>query len=84
MKLPKQSLPIFRTATGIIQNYEQPIMTVDFLHASQNTKIEILTRVLHGGNYNMPARFIPPEDFRGCHILSGNSMAMCLAALRRL
>jgi cyanobactin biosynthesis protein (PatB/AcyB/McaB family) len=84
MKLPKQSLPIFRTVTGVIQNYEQPLSTVDFLHASQSTKIELLTRLLHGANYNIPARFIAPEDFRGCHMFSGNSMAMCLAAFRML
>lgn len=84
MKLPKQSMPIFRTTTGKIKDNEQPIATIDFVHASRNYKSDLANRLINGANYNSPMRFLAPVDFYGCHLLSGNSMAMCLAAMGRL
>lgn len=80
MKLPKQSQPISRTITGLIKNSDQPAATIDFIHASHNSKLELLSNLQNGANYNAPMRFLESSiNSDNCYILSGNSMAMCLA-----
>ena len=79
MKLPNQAMPIFRTATGVIKNYEQPITVLNFTNASRDSKLDLLIKLVNGANHNAPMRYLAPVDSYGCHILSGNSMAMCLA-----
>jgi hypothetical protein len=69
----------FRTATDLIKGREeQPFTVIDFTHATN--KLELSLNLVAGANYNAPMRFLPPVDSCGCHILSGSSMAMCLAA----
>jgi len=80
MTLPKQSLPVIRTTTGRINHEEQPFETIDFLQASKSQRLSIVFDLLYGANYNAPARFLVPVDSPGCHLLSGNSMALCLAS----
>jgi hypothetical protein len=84
MKPPIQATPVFRTATGVIKNHEQPITVLNFTHASLDSKFSVIVKLVNGGNYNAPMRFLTPVDSYGCHILSGNSMAMCLAAFGML
>ncbi len=79
MKLPNQATPVFRTATGLIKDSEQPHTVVNITQASQDSKLELVTNLIAGANYNAPMRFMTPVDSCGCHILSGSSMAMCLA-----
>ncbi len=80
MKLPNQATPVFRTVTGIIKDIEQPRTVVNITQASRDSKLELVTDLVNGANYNAPMRFLTPVDSCGCHILSGSSMAMCLAA----
>ena len=80
MKLPNQAKPVFRTAIGRIKDTEQPHTVLDLARVSDNYLDEIRITLLHGANYNAPMRFLTPVDSCGCHILSGSSMAMCLAA----
>ena len=80
MKLPNQAAPVFRTATGLIKDGEQPRTVIDFAHASTESLLELYTNLQAGANYNAPMRLLTPVDSCGCHILSGSSMAMCLAA----
>jgi hypothetical protein len=84
MKLPTQATPVFRTATGVIKNHEQPITVMNFTAASRDSKLSVITKIVNGANYNAPMRFLTPFGSYGCHMLSENSMAMCLAALGRL
>ncbi|NEN88985.1 MAG: cyanobactin biosynthesis system PatB/AcyB/McaB family protein [Okeania sp. SIO3H1] len=74
MKLPIQAPPVIRT------DLFKPHTVVDLNSASNDTKRELLLSLLDGANYNDPMRFLMSADYCGCHILSGNSMAMCLAA----
>ncbi len=80
MKLPNQATPVFRTATGLIKDEEQPRIVINFADASTPSLLEHFTHLQAGANYNAPMRFLTPVDSCGCHILSGSSMAMCLAA----
>ncbi len=76
MKLPIQAPPVIRT--DLFKPH-----TVVYLNspcASNKTKRELLFSLLHGANYNAPMRFLMSADHCGCHVFSGNSMAMCLAA----
>lgn len=84
MKLPNQAQPIFRNATGQIKDSEQPRIVVNIINASRDSKLELVTSLIAGGNYNAPTRFLTPVDSSGCHILSSSSMAMCLAVSRLL
>jgi hypothetical protein len=80
MKLPKQSQPISRTVIGLIKNSDQPVATIGIVHASSSSKRELLSNLIHGANYNSPMRFLESSiNSDNCYILSGNSMAMCLA-----
>jgi cyanobactin biosynthesis protein (PatB/AcyB/McaB family) len=74
MKLPIQSQPVIRT------DLVKPDTVVDLINASREQLFELEVDLLHGANYNDPMRFLMSADYCGCHILSGNSMAMCLAA----
>jgi hypothetical protein len=80
MKIPNQAAPVYRTATGVIKDNEQPIAVLDFTHASLASKLNLITNLIHGANYNAPMRFAPQFNSSGCHIFSENSMGMCLAA----
>ncbi|MGJ5675479.1 MAG: hypothetical protein ACR9NN_18000 [Nostochopsis sp.] len=80
MTLPKQSSPVIRTTTGRIKPEEQPFKTIDFEHASKQQKLNIIFALNFGANYHVPARFLVPVNSSGCHLLSGNSMALCLAS----
>jgi cyanobactin biosynthesis protein (PatB/AcyB/McaB family) len=84
MKLPNQATPVFRTATGLIKDREQPCTVIDFAHASTENLLELSINLLAGANYNDPMRFLPSVNSYGGHILSGSSMAMCLAVCRLL
>ena len=74
MKLPIQAPPVKRT------DLVKPHTVVDLIHASKEHLLELEFELLHGANYNDPMRFLMSADYCGCHILSGNSMAMCLTA----
>ena len=80
MKLPNQAPPVFRTTTGLIKDSDQPHTVVNITQASRDSKLELFTSLIAGANYNAPMRFLTSVDSSGCHILSGGSMAMCLAA----
>ena len=84
MKLPKQAVPVSKTTRGWIdyKKNEQPNSVVDFFHANSSSRFNLSIDLLGGANYNAPMRFLTPVGSHGCHILSGNSMAMCLAAYR--
>ncbi|MDJ0533468.1 MAG: cyanobactin biosynthesis system PatB/AcyB/McaB family protein [Xenococcaceae cyanobacterium MO_207.B15] len=73
MKLPIQAPPVIRT------DLFKPHTVVDVIHASKSSLLEKQLNLLHGANYNDPMRFLMPADYSGCHLFSGNSMAMCLA-----
>ncbi|MEH1865820.1 MAG: cyanobactin biosynthesis system PatB/AcyB/McaB family protein [Nostoc sp.] len=73
MKLPIQAPPVKRT------DLFKPNTVVDLIHASRESQLELELNLLHGANYNAPMRFLMSPDYCGCHILSGNSIAMCLA-----
>jgi len=74
MKLPIQAPPVIRT------DLFKPHKVLDLTHASRESQLELEFNLLHGANYDAPMRFLKSADYCGCHILSGNSMAMCLAA----
>ncbi len=80
MKIPKQAMPVSRTATGWIdyKKNEQPNAVVNLVHASNRFNLGV--DLISGANYNAPMRFLTPVDYCGCHILSGSSMAICLDA----
>ena len=80
MKLPKQALPVSRSAKGWIdyKKNEQPHTVVDIVHASNIADLRI--SLANGANHHAPMRFLTPVGSCGCHILSGSSMAVCLAA----
>ena len=81
MKLPNQAAPIFRTTTGLlIRESDQPHTVLNITRASRDSKAELFTSLIGGANYNASMKFLTPVDSCGCHILSGNSMAMCLAS----
>ena len=84
MKLPKPVKPVFRTSIGLIETTRglpaQPDKVANIAQASRDQQIELITGLIHGANYNAPMRFLAPVDSCGCHILSGSSMATCLAA----
>lgn len=84
MTLPKQSVPVTRTTTGLINKNEQPFQTLNFQLASKNQRLNIVLSLLHGANYNAPARFLLPVHSPGCHLLAENSMALCLESLSLL
>ncbi|NER46849.1 MAG: cyanobactin biosynthesis system PatB/AcyB/McaB family protein [Symploca sp. SIO1A3] len=73
MKLPIQAPPVMRP------HLFRPHTVVDLKAASNESKKELLFALLHGANYDDPMRFLNSADHCGCHILSENSMAMCLA-----
>lgn len=74
MKLPIQAPPVIRT------DLFKPHTVVDLIHASKDSVLELELNLLSGANHNDPMRFLMSADYCGCHILSGNSMAMCLTA----
>ena len=74
MKLPKQAAPVMRP------DLIKPQTVVDLARASRGQLFNLELDLLGGANYNEPMRFLTPVDSCGCHILSGGSMAMCLAA----
>lgn len=80
MKLPNQATPVSRNITGKIKDFEQPREVINFLHASFDSKFELVANLQAGANYNAPMRFLTPVDSCGCHILSESSMALCLDA----
>ncbi|MDJ0899232.1 MAG: hypothetical protein QNJ55_10510 [Xenococcus sp. MO_188.B8] len=80
MKLPNHAKPVFRTVIGRIKDSEQPRTVVDIRHTSDDCLNQVRSTLYLGANYNAPMRFLTPVDYCGCHILSGSSMAMCLAA----
>ena len=92
MKLPKQAKPVMRQtlATPFKRGRGQtlipppPHKVVDLYHASHTRRFDLLTDLAHGANYYDPMRYLISGDSCGCHILSGSSMAMCLASCRLL
>ncbi len=73
MKLPIQAPPVMRT------DLFKPHTVVDLIYASEGSVLELEFNLLHGANHNDPMRFLMSADNYGCHLFSGNSMAMCLA-----
>lgn len=71
MKLPKQVPPVTRPALI------KPHTVVNRNQASEEQRLSLATEIMHGANYNDPMRFSTPIEFCGCHLLFGNSAAMC-------
>ncbi len=77
MKLPKQVQPVTRP------DLIQPHTVLNRNNTGQKQRLRLALELLHGANYNDPMRFATPVDFCGCHLLFGNSAAMCRAICLR-
>ena len=80
-KLPNQAAPVKRTTVGVLQNNEQPFSVLNFNPLNKQEKLNFTYDLLHGANYNVPAKFLLTSNSSGCHIFSESSMAICLASI---
>lgn len=71
--MPKQAQPVKRP------QLIEPYKTVDVIQGEEESLLNVRFDLLHGANYNDPARLRVAVDSCGCHIFSGTSMSQCLA-----
>jgi cyanobactin biosynthesis protein (PatB/AcyB/McaB family) len=58
MRLPSQAAPVKRP------QLVEPHRVVDVVHGTPAQLVAMRMRLLHGADFNDPARFIPPDPYR--------------------